>query len=182
MTIESKTTKKCCSISNNTCENKAFINSDTYEKCVYYAFYDENGMKHSHQYRIPKNVLDTYMKKLLLLENEFNSCKDFDEVYELFKKHRIHGIGNLTIYDVSLSVSQNYGIYPDYVYLHAGTKAGALNAGLIKRYNRMDKLSFNDITKKFKWFEKIKPYQIEDFLCIYKENICEKNLNEFLNK
>ena len=161
------------------CKDDEFIKSDTYAKCVYHAFYNENGKKFSHQYRIPKDNLDAYKNKLLPLESEFMGCKSFDEIYELFKKHKTYGIGILTIYDVALRVSQNYKIYPDYVYLHAGTKTGALNAGLIKKYGKNDKLTLDEISKKLKWLKGVKPYLIEDFLCIYKDDISEKSLQTF---
>lgn len=164
------------------CKTDEFIKSDTYEKCIDYVFYDENGKKYPHQYRIPNAILDEYKEKLLSLENEFMGCGNFDEIYELFNKHRIYGIGKLTIYDVALRVSQNYKIYPDYVYLHAGTKAGALNAGLIKKYGKNDKLTLDEILKKLKWLKGVKPYLIEDFLCIYKDDISKKSLQTFLQK
>lgn len=173
---------KYCSKSNCCCKDNEFIKSDTYTKCVYHAFYDENGKKYSHQHRIPKDRLDAYKNNLLPLEKEFMNCKNFDEIYELFKKHRTFGIGDLTNYDVALRVSQNYNIYPDYVYIHAGTKAGALNAGLIKKYGKNDKLTLDEITEKLKWLKGVKPYLIEDFLCIYKNCINEKNLKAYLQK
>lgn len=170
---------KYYSKSNCCCKDDEFIKSDTYEDCVYHAFYDLNGKKFPHQYRIPKDKLDAYKNKLLSLESEFMSCKNFDEIYELFKKHKTYGIGTLTIYDVALRAGQNYDIYPDYVYLHAGTKAGALNAGLIKKYGKNDKLTLDEISKKLKWLKGVKPYLIEDFLCIYKDDINEKSLQTF---
>lgn len=170
---------KYYSKSNCCCKDDEFIKSDTYEDCVYHAFYDLNGKKFPHQYRIPKDKLDAYKNKLLSLESEFMSRKNFDEIYELFKKHKTYGIGTLTIYDVALRAGQNYDIYPDYVYLHAGTKAGALNAGLIKKYGKNDKLTLDEISKKLKWLKGVKPYLIEDFLCIYKDDINEKSLQTF---
>lgn len=174
--------KNNCILPNPYCKTDEFIKSDTYEKCIYHSFYDENGKKYPHQFRIPKTILDEYKEKLLPLESEFMNCKNFDEIYELFKKHRIYGIGKLTIYDVALRTSQNYKIYPDYVYLHAGAKVGALNAGLIKKYGKNDKLTLDEISKKLHWLKGVKAYLIEDFLCIYKDDISAKNLQTFLKK
>lgn len=180
MKIECRNNRKCGILSNNHCGNNEFIKNNTYANSVHYAFYRENGKKYHHQYRIPKDTLDSYENQLLQLESEFMSCKNFDEIYELFKKHRTYGIGNLTVYDVSLGVSQNYGIYPEFVYLHAGTKIGALNAKLIKKYARRDKLTPDEITVKLKWLKDIEPYLIEDFLCICKNDISEESLKKFL--
>lgn len=175
--------KKCYeNLPKYSCKSDEFIKSDTYEKCIDYAFYDKNGKKYPHQYRISKAILDKYKEKLLPLESEFMSYKNFDEIHELFKKHRIYGIGKLTIYDVALRVSQNYKIYPDYVYLHAGTKVGALNAGLIKKFSRQETLNINDITEKLQWLKGVKPYLIEDFLCACKDDISEESLKTYLEK
>lgn len=170
----------CCDKEKVGCKSDEFRKSDTYEKCIDYAFYDENGKKYPHQYRIPNAILDEYKEKLLPLESEFMSYKNFDEIYELFKKHRIRGIGKLTIYDVALRASQNYKIYPYKVYLHAGTKVGALNAGLIKKFSRKETLTISEITEKLQWLKNIDPYIIEDFLCVCKDDISEKNLKTYL--
>lgn len=172
----------CYNVSGGCCKNDEFIKSDTYEKCVYHAFYDKNDKKYSHQRRIPKDKLDTYKGELLPLKKEVKNYRDFDSIYELFKNHKTNGIGELTIYDVSLRISQNYGIYPDKVYLHAGTKKGAINTGLVKPYGRKDKLTVDEISAKFKWLKGVEPYLIEDFLCIYKDNICEKNYKKYRDK
>lgn len=171
---------KHCGNRKNCCKEDEFIKSDTYEKCIYHAFYNENGRRYPHQYRINTHNFETYYNKLLSLENKVMNCKKFDEIYELFNACKIKGIGSLTVYDVALRVSWNYNIHPDFLYLHAGTKVGALNAGLIKKGDKKDKLTKNEIVEKCKWLENVEMYRIEDFLCIYKNDPCEKNLNIYL--
>ena len=164
------------------CKSDEFNKCDTYAECVYRAFYDKNDGKYPHQRHITKDTLNEYKQNLLEIENEFKKCVNFDEIYELFKKHRIYGIGDLTIYDVALRVSQNYGIYPDKLYLHAGTRVGAFKAGLIPKYSRKHVLSPADFPEEFDWLRGVEPYLIEDFLCIYKDDVNEKNLKIFLQK
>lgn len=174
---------KKCQFKHNRCfDNDEFIKHKSFEECLYYAFYKKNGKKYSHQRRVPSIVLDTYKNELISLEKQIKTCKDFDSIYNLFKKHKTSGIGNLTVYDVSLRVGQNYEIYPDKVYLHAGTKKGALNAGLISKYDRKDKLTIEEISAKYNWLGNLPPYLIEDFLCIYKDDINEENLQKYLEK
>ena len=93
------------------CKDDEFIKSDTYEKCIDYAFYDKNVKKYPHQYRISKSTLDEYKENLLPLENEFMNCRKFDEIYELFKKHRIHGIGKLTISRYFRHCATTHGVF-----------------------------------------------------------------------
>lgn len=162
------------------CKSNEFIKSDTYEMCIQYAFYDKNGRKYSHQRRIPKNKLDIYKNKILLLENEVKKCNDFESLYDLFFNNKTAGIGILTVYDISLRVGQNHGIYPDKVYLHAGTREGALYSGLIKKYDKRNKLTMSEVSAKHSWLKDVQPYLIEDFLCIYKKCVSRKNLQKYL--
>ncbi len=164
------------------CKKDEFIKSATYEECIYHAFYNKDGNKYSHQRRIPDQVLEDYRKELLPLEREVRNCRNFDDIYKLFESHQIRGIGDLAIYDVSLRVSQNYNIYPDKVYLHAGTRRGARNAGLITNRDRRNKLTPDEIARVLPWLRDVEPYLIEDFLCVYEDDISEQNLKIFLRE
>ena len=87
----------------------------------------------------------------------------------------------MTVYDIALRMSQNCNIFPEYVYLHAGTREGAINAGLISKNDKKEKLTLDEIVSKIGWLKGTKPYLIEDYLCIYKENINKETLNEYLS-
>ncbi len=152
----------------------------TYALAVERAFYDECGRKHSHQRRIRTETLEEFKRKILNLENEVKRCSDFDSIYQLFKGIKPRGIGELTVYDVALGVSTNYGIYPKTVYLHAGTKKGAVNSGLTDKFSRKKQLSRDEISLRLPWLADIEPYLIEDFLCIYKSAVTHENFLEFI--
>ena len=83
----------------------------------------------------------------------------------------INGIGELTEYDIASRIAACYGIYPQKVYLHAGTREGAKKIGL-KTY----KDRHLEISKFPKWLQGEEPYVIEDFLCVCKDCLSENDL------
>ncbi len=125
------------------------------------------GKVHKHQRRIGQNKLVCFKQKILPLEQEIRKCEDFDSILGVISSIQIKGIAELTKYDVSLGISSSFGMYPDKVYLHAGTKEGARNLGLIKKGHPKKHLALGDIEEGL--FDDLKPYEIEDFLCIYKD-------------
>lgn len=154
----------------------------SYSRIVESAFYDSHGRKYGHQRRIQREKLEQFKIKVLGLENEFMKCGDFDSVYRLLDKNKPKGIGALTVYDVAFGISRNYGIYPEAVYLHADTKKGAVNSGLIERFSRKKQLSRDEIRLRLPWLADIEPYLIEDFLCIYKSDVTQENLLKFIQE
>jgi len=74
-------------------------------------------------------------------------------------------VGELTVYDVSLRVGARFGLAPAEVYLHRGTREGAVALGLNGRRNtiRVDELPVE--------FRVLQPRELEDLLCIYKEQL-----------
>lgn len=137
-----------------------------------------NGKKDNHQSRIPIDKLQSYGDEILLWEKSIINCENFDDILEIVSNIKIKGIGILTKYDVAYRIGEKLKIFPDKVYLHAGTKQGALQLGLIKKYSRKRYLTCNELPE---WLLVLKPYQIEDFLCIYKNEPTKKNLNEYKN-
>jgi hypothetical protein len=71
--------------------------------------------------------------------------------------------GELTVYDAALRIGtyRELKLEPKEIYLHAGTRKGAKTLGFKgrRRSIRLDELP--------KAFYRLKPYQIEDCLCIY---------------
>ena len=94
----------------------------------------------------------------------FDCCQDFKSIIDKVRKlaSDIYGIGELTIYDTATCIGCPLGVYPDEVFIHAGTKVGA--RALDVKGNVVSKDKFVKVCKAF---EKLSPIQIEDFLCIY---------------
>lgn len=154
------------------CTTQIAKNVGSYEEAVSNAVFGCN-----HQRRIKKETLIQYRNNILALETEFCHCKNFDEIHKLFFGAKIKGIGPLTVYDVSFRVGACFEMYPEVVYLHAGTEEGAIKLGLITKKGKAEYLTIESLPE---WLKVIKPYQIEDFLCIYKDNPTKGRLYEYI--
>lgn len=130
-----------------------------------------NENKHSHQRRLKVEILEQVRDKLLEEVEKIKKCTSFEELIEIVEECKESGFGELAIYDTALRIGSNINIYPEKVYLHAGTKKGAKELGL-KISNKV--IEFSDLPEELKG---LKPYEVEDFLCIYKDkfrNIIER--------
>ncbi len=126
-----------------------------------------NGKKFNHQYRIPNKILKGSTEKLLKKKNEIVKCKKFSKLFELIENTigHIKGIGAITVYDTSFRIGGKLGIYPDKIYLHGGTLKSAKNLGISTKEGS---IKINTLPTVYR---KLKPYEIEDCLCIYKKQI-----------
>jgi hypothetical protein len=124
-----------------------------------------NGQRFIHQHRIPAAVLGQARDALLKLD--YRSLTSFAELHELVAKtlHPIHGVGLLTIYDTAHRLGAYFKLSPEHVYLHAGVRVGAKALGL---QDWKDKLTMNVFPQAF---QRLRPEQAEDCLCIYKREL-----------
>jgi hypothetical protein len=134
---------------------------------------DIRGKMSSHQCRVGYiKCREAYSK--LNIENIL-SANSFEELFDEIGKvsNSISNVGELWRYDTTLKIGFCFNIYPNFVYLQSGAKIGAEN--LFKRkVNRKELASSFPIE-----FRKMQPYEIENFLCIYKNelsNISDQNI------
>lgn len=132
---------------------------------------NENGKQYSHQWRIPKIAISKANKLLLERHYTLKNCKSFHELWLLLRKNLmpIHRIGELYIYDTALRIGAYLNLSPDRVYLHRGTLEGAKAFGFVTK--KREWLNLNELPKSF---NELSAYEVEDMLCIYK--------NEYKNK
>ena len=125
-----------------------------------------SGKRHPHQRRIPQAVLEESRRRLSAIDFK-GTCRDFDELYSIVEHQigDISGIGDLTIYDTAQRIGAYLGLEPDLIYLHAGTREGAKALGLDVANGT---LTLQNLPKPF---QRLKPYEIEDCLCIYKDEL-----------
>ena len=70
-------------------------------------------------------IIDHY-KILLARKDLMMSVKRFNDLYAIVKEASIKGIGELCIYDTTERIGTFLGVLPDEVYLHRGTRVGAV--------------------------------------------------------
>ena len=125
----------------------------------------QNGKRHPHQRRIPKTLLEQIEARLQAIRRSLARAADFAVLHRLVEEEigGIKGIGELTVYDIAHRIGAHFGKAPRLVYLHAGTKAGA----------RAFNIEGNSFDPKMlpKAFSRLSPAEIEDCLCIYKDDL-----------
>ena len=123
--------------------------------------------KHGHQWRIPRTTLKAWRTELSKKASSLQSCNDFEGLMEIARTagKNIWGIGELTIYDTTHRIGAYLRKAPSMVYLHAGTRDGAKALGF--NGNR----AFIFPRELPRAFRRLKPYEIEDCLCIYKNDL-----------
>ncbi|MBI2720410.1 MAG: hypothetical protein HY245_10005 [Rhizobiales bacterium] len=121
--------------------------------------------KHPHQQRISSKLLQSAVTALRRNERELLSATKFHEVLRIVTKSmkKLRGIGALAIYDFTLRISHVLRLSPTTVYLHAGTRDGAMCFGV-----KGDSADKNDFDPSMSQLE---PAEIEDFLCVFKGNL-----------
>lgn len=134
---------------------------------------NRKGNKHPHQYRVPKILLEEWYDALLIKINEIKNSKSFDELFSIMEGSSIKGIGELTVYDTANRIGAFMNLYPEKIYLHAGTLVGAkkILGNVSDKY-----LLKSDLPKEFQRKD-LACWEIEDILCIFKHAF-SKNINE----
>lgn len=124
-----------------------------------------SGKRFGHQWRIPGSVLRKAARRLV--RENLESARNFEELHQLVSDTigKIHGVGELTIYDTAHRIGARFGLRPQHVYLHAGVRDGARALGL--NYST-ERLSMRELPPEFR---RLSPEQTEDCLCIYKARL-----------
>ena len=123
------------------------------------------GKRHPHQRRIPRVLLEQVEGRLQGIRRRLAKAPDFATIHRLVCDEigSIKGIGALTVYDISHRIGAYFGKAPELVYLHAGTRTGA----------RILNISGDAFDSKIlpKPFSRLAASEIEDCLCIYKDQL-----------
>ncbi len=126
---------------------------------------NKDNKRHSHQYRLKQETLNATNEELQQISRKVRGVKTFDELYQLIMSLDVYGLGRLTRYDIATRIGAYLNLYPDRVYLHAGTKAGAIK--LLGKVNK-DYLFKSDLPKPFR-IKSLEYHEIEDILCVFKD-------------
>ena len=129
------------------------------------------GKVPDHQRRVGRQILKKACGALLAEVHQIKACTSFDALFHLVERLTadIHRFGELAVYDTSLRLGAWLNKLPKKVYLHAGTRKGAKALGLDVSRGHVE---MNELPKTIKV---LKPWQAEDFLCIYKDAFASRN-------
>ncbi|MEK5331403.1 hypothetical protein [Lysinibacillus sp. FSL W8-0992] len=119
-----------------------------------------------HQKRITLEAKGKLEKHLLSIYHQIPTLKDFEELMKLIRIKGIKGIGGLTVYDTAERIGYAFGLYPTKVYLHRGTRTGAINLLGRKAVRGRKYLYMHEFPVEF---QILTPREMENCLCIYKD-------------
>src|SRR5437899_3216105 len=124
------------------------------------------GKRYSHQRRLTKLALERALGALSKRAGAMEEADDFSELFDLIDAtlEPLPGLGELYVYDTSLRIGAKLNLFPKKVYLHAGTLLGARPLGL----RAAAALNVFELPKEFRL---LKPHEIEDVLCIFKDEL-----------
>jgi hypothetical protein len=132
-----------------------------------------DGKQHGHQHRISRGALRLTAPTLLSCRESLEAARTFDELLNAIRASigHIDGIGLLYIYDVALWIGAFLKLEPARVYLHSGALEAAIALGIATR-----KTLYLEMSEVPSPLSTLKPYEIEDALCVYK-HIFKRNRN-----
>jgi len=147
-----------------------FEKLDSLDDAIRHGCLGKDGKIHGHQRRVGREILTKASKKLLRHADELEACESFDALLNCVEEatKRTERFGVLAMYDTSLRIGANLNLWPEVVYLHAGTKKGCKALGV------QSKGSTVEIDRLPSPIRVLEPYQAEDFLCIFKDQFGEK--------
>lgn len=142
-----------------------FTKLQSLEEAIRFACHGKDGKIHGHQHLVGKEKLEQARKVLQRHADEITACKSFDDLLTLVEDRTssIDRFGVLAVYDTSLRLGAHLDLWPEVVYLHAGTKKGCKALGVATKGGTVE------IEKLPKPVRALEPYQAEDFLCIFKD-------------
>jgi len=128
---------------------------------------DDNCRRFNHQFRLTKEALNNATAALTASTAAIERCNDFEQLITLIEDlvGEITRIGELYIYDTALRIGAKRGIEPELVYLHAGTREGAKALGFDGNRKSIHRSELPTA------LQSLRPREIEDLLCIYKEDL-----------
>lgn len=150
-----------------------FFKKRTLVEAIERAGFSIDGKVHGHQRLVGRKKLEQASKALLKNIDELKACGSFEELHKLIAnctKH-IDRFGVLARYDISLRIGANLGLWPEIVYLHAGTKKGCKILGVKFKGKIVDMAALP------KPVQRLNPHHVENFLCIYKDSFQNEGRN-----
>jgi hypothetical protein len=124
-----------------------------------------NGKKHSHQNVIPREYLDNFNWALQEIKEALKQAISFDDLLAMVTVHAVYGIGELAAYDTTHRIGAFLKLEPKLVYLHAGTRIGAIRLSYATKKDRtIDPATLPDFLKV------LTPAELEDWFCIYADD------------
>src|SRR5690554_2679896 len=165
-----------CKKRKNPIENQAIKSLKNLSEVIKFATNREN-LFNTHTRGISQSLFNEFANELLKLEIEINKAQNFHELIKIVRSGKVRGIGDLNIYDIAIIIGKFRKLYPEMIYLHAGTKEGAKTYFGNQKYKKI--VTKEDgflVIKKEYFLPKFKDFscdELESNLCVTKGNLDE---------
>ncbi len=125
-----------------------------------------DGKRHPHQRRLSGEVLNRCTRALVACAREIRATRSFAALHSLLSDTigGIRGVGKLMVYDTADRIGVFLDVRPESVYLHAGVRSGARALGLRTSGSTIAAAGLPAELRR------VKPWEAEDILCIYKDS------------
>jgi len=134
---------------------------------------DGQGHRYKHQRRIRSRAIMDASRALTDAHDDLRKCTLFHQLWSLVGSSlaAIKGVRELYVYDCALRLGAHLGLQPEKVYLHAGTRVGAKNLGLLSRKNA--RKQWLEPTELPPALRKLPASDVENLLCIYQTELAQ---------
>ena len=132
-----------------------------------------NWVEDPHYEKLISSALKQAEGHLLRIKAKLSACSDFLEIYRLVRgvTQDIIGLNKMFFYDTSFRIAASFGkeqFLPKHVFYQRGAELGALNFGILRTPDEENPfLEYTSFLRMSKSFKRLRPYEIEDFLCHY---------------
>jgi hypothetical protein len=128
---------------------------------------DEDTKRSAHHRRRTTAQLSLGKSALIAALSDLRKCKNFDQLHNRVRRATkpINGLGKLYTYDTAQLIGAHLRLSPERVYLHSGTRKGARALGF------SGGLSYLMPSQLPTQLQVLKPYEMEDFLCIFERDL-----------
>ena len=126
---------------------------------------DRRGKRLSHQCRLFRTTITEAQVELAAIWPLLRRAQTFAELIGLIRTalNGVASAGTLYVYDTALRIGSARGIFPDHIYLHAGSREGARRIIPGRLPPCLPLAAFPQA------FQRLAPHEIENLLCRYAE-------------
>ncbi len=131
---------------------------------------DTHGVRYGHIRSTPQEAFNAACTKLAEAELTLSHCNDFAELLEKIEHllHGVWGLGEVFYYDTALRIGARIrsGLTPDSVYLHGGTRDGAIASDEFERKKNRRCIPRSELPEQLR---ALPCWQVEDILCLFRK-------------
>lgn len=138
---------------------------------------NEENKIHGHQRRIGRIKLNAFAEVLRLKESDIRKAKTFDQLLSIIESVKSDRIADLTYYDTATRIGAYLNLFPDKIYLHAGTRTGA--SYLFDKIKDRKFITLDQLPKEFLNYD-LTASEFEDILCIFKDYFKQRSMSKSL--